>query len=347
MLLDIDRWLEPFWQSDIILEESVMMFPNAQGVPEASLLFPPRQILAVKSARMDAVYIEGIDWRWSDGRLQLLPGSRAPYVTSKQLYPISEDGGTGQFWHEGHWFHDRQLAVTYSHASGVWRGPVPVVEETRLKRTLAKLRSGSPLKIVLYGDSIAEGYNASGFASQETPAPPYMPGWGELFARRIGKHYRSRIAFRNAALAGKDTRWGVEHARALVAAEEPDLVIVAFGMNDGSAKLAPDAFIANIRAIMVEVKARNPAAEFILVSPMLPNPVSSAAGIQEAYAEPLRQLGLEGRAAFVDMTGVHRELLAHKHYRDMTGNHINHPNDYLIRWYAQQISSTLIPSRGD
>ena len=42
------------------------------------------------------------------------------------------------------------------------------------------------------------------------------------------------------------------------------------------------------------------------------------------------------------MTGVHKELLNHKSYQDMTGNNINHPNDYLIRWYAQFISGLLV-----
>jgi len=43
------------------------------------------------------------------------------------------------------------------------------------------------------------------------------------------------------------------------------------------------------------------------------------------------------------MTSVHGELLRHKAYQDMTGNNINHPNDYLARWYAQVIGALLIP----
>ncbi len=44
----------------------------------------------------------------------------------------------------------------------------------------------------------------------------------------------------------------------------------------------------------------------------------------------------------VDMTGVHQELLKFKLFRDMTGNNVNHPNDFLHRWYAQEISGLLI-----
>ena len=47
--------------------------------------------------------------------------------------------------------------------------------------------------------------------------------------------------------------------------------------------------------------------------------------------------------AVADLTQMHADLLlAGKRYRDMTGNNINHPNDYLIRVYAQVILKTLI-----
>ena len=44
----------------------------------------------------------------------------------------------------------------------------------------------------------------------------------------------------------------------------------------------------------------------------------------------------------VNMTDVHDHLLTRKRFVDMTGNNINHPNDYLIRVYAQVILKTLI-----
>ena len=45
--------------------------------------------------------------------------------------------------------------------------------------------------------------------------------------------------------------------------------------------------------------------------------------------------------ATANMTGVHQELLRHKSFLDMTGNNINHPNDFLSRWYAQFVSEML------
>jgi uncharacterized protein (DUF1800 family) len=42
------------------------------------------------------------------------------------------------------------------------------------------------------------------------------------------------------------------------------------------------------------------------------------------------------------VTAIHSELLKKKKYWDMTGNNVNHPNDYLSSVYAQTILSVII-----
>ena len=113
-------------------------------------------------------------------------------------------------------------------------------------------------------------------------------------------------------------------------------------MNDGTGRMDPQVFKANIQGIIHKVKQNNPKAEFILVATMLPNPESDFVGTQQFFKKVLEELTGPG-IVLVDMTSVHAELLKYKSYQDMTGNDINHPNDFLIRWYAQQILSTLIP----
>jgi len=44
-----------------------------------------------------------------------------------------------------------------------------------------------------------------------------------------------------------------------------------------------------------------------------------------------------------DMQSIHHALLKHKRYIDMTGNNVNHTNDFLTRVYAQVVSSLLLP----
>ena len=47
------------------------------------------------------------------------------------------------------------------------------------------------------------------------------------------------------------------------------------------------------------------------------------------------------------MTSIHQSLLARKSYADMTGNNINHPNDYLARVYAQTLLATVQKKSGE
>ena len=58
------------------------------------------------------------------------------------------------------------------------------------------------------------------------------------------------------------------------------------------------------------------------------------------YLEALKALEGPG-VAVADMWSMHGYLLKHKTYWDMTGNHVNHPNDFLVRIYAQTLLATL------
>jgi lysophospholipase L1-like esterase len=335
----------PFWATDTMINESVLMVSNGTKSPEARLLFPAIKILSVKNAALDKTYKEGVDWVFANDTLSLLPGSSAPSLTVEQMYPpkkkrgwtFPKRGGGFVRWREGHYFHDRQLAVTYTHKKGLWKGPVPKYAGSKLPNTLGKLKDGKPVKIVLYGDSITQGGNASG----STGASPRMPPFGELFVEYLRSVYASNITVENTAVGGKSSPWGVANVHARVTVKRPDLVVLAFGMNDGTNNTKPDRFLKNIRAMMQDVKKANPKAEFILVAPTLANPESFFARQQINYGPKLKTLAGIG-VQVVDMAAVHQVLLKRKHFRDMTGNNINHPNDFLHRWYAQQLAGLLV-----
>ena len=350
--MEPDQWSEfmtSFWNTETMYHESVLMVADARGETEAVLLFEPESIVAVRDSTLRIVYEEGADWVFADGKLRLPPGSRAARLTRAQLFPDAPDRQTvprtdGQgyvYTEEGHFFHEHQLFVTYTHRPDAWKGPVPRLQERNLAETLRKLRAGLPLTVVLYGDSISEGYNASGFHSGREPVAPFLPAWGELFAEALRRAYGSPVQFRNASLAGKDTVWGAERVGELVSPWRPDLVVLAFGMNDGTGRRPPDEFRRNLEAIMADVRKANPHAEFVLVSPMLANPATRFHGNQSDYRLMMEAMTGEG-VAMADMTAVHAELLKRKRYHDMTGNHLNHPNDFLMRWYAQQVAGLLV-----
>ena len=50
----------------------------------------------------------------------------------------------------------------------------------------------------------------------------------------------------------------------------------------------------------------------------------------------------------VDMTKMHENLLScGKRYRDMTGNNVNHPNDFMVRCHGQVLCDMLIPQKAE
>lgn len=340
----IDTALIPFWKTTTMYNESVLMISRNGKLPKASLLFTPDKILSVRNAALNIDYKEGTDWEYKEGQLRLLKDSKAAYLTDTLLYPDTlinafpkREGGFILF-REGSFFHNHQLAVTYTHAVDLWKGPIPHFQGLDLPEVMNKLEMGSLLNILLFGDSIAAGANASGF----TGTPPYLPSWGNLVVDGLRRYYKGNIAFTNTSVGGKNSQWGLANVQERVVAHNPDLVIIAFGMNDGSRQMDPEVFKWNIQGMINKVRQHNPKAEFILVATILPNPESYFVGTQASFKKVLSELTGQGGIVVVDMTSIHSELLKYKTYQDMTGNDINHPNDFLIRWYAQEILSSLL-----
>lgn len=344
--IDLKKYSKPFWQADTIADETVQVIKE-NDLLTGKLLFKAKAILHVRAANFSKEFARGNDWDFKDGRLLINKQSTIPFIKKEDLFfktykpGFSMDGkvaGTYVLFTEKPFFSGLQIAVTYIKAKGErWQGPLPFFANNKLPNTTAKLNTRQSLKIVFYGNSIEAGYNTSNLMN----TPPYMPTWPELIMYNLRQHYGPQITFSNQAVAGKLASWGLEQVPAKVIPEKPDLVIIGFGMNDGSANIPVDKFRADIDGMIKAVTAQNPDAEFILIAPMLPNPYAIQNGIQSSYKAELDKLCAKG-IVVADMTGVHTELLKHKLYQDMTGNNVNHPNDYLARWYAQVILGFLI-----
>lgn len=341
----------PFWNGTTMYNEAVMMVSENEEIPAATLLFEPEQILSVRSARLDREYLENVDWVFEKGVLKLTPDSAIPVMTAQDIYfdaylpelTMPKNGGGAVIYREGSFFHDRQIVVTYTHKAGQWKGPVPKPAKKALPGTFEKLENGDALSMILFGDSISVGANASGY----TGVAPHLPIWGQLVANELERYYGAHISFHNPSVGGTTSAWGVEQVETMVAAKLPDLVIIAFGMNDGSGSgigdgVRPETFQQNIRSMIQSIRDKNANAEFILVGTTLPNAETFFFDQQPFYYDVLAEIASEvpGVAA-ANMTGVHEELLRHKRFLDMTGNNINHPNDFLSRWYAQFVAEML------
>ena len=80
----------------------------------------------------------------------------------------------------------------------------------------------------------------------------------------------------------------------------------------------------------------------ILVAPMLGHGEWTATPREmfPKYRDELKKLADEG-VALADVTAVWELMLKNKHDLDLTGNGLNHPNDFGHRLYAQAVLSVL------
>jgi acyl-CoA thioesterase I len=311
--------------------DSLFFVDRGDGLATATLLFRNVDHVVLSSATLEIVYEVDRDYTvdHTAGVVTRTSGSRLPFATVDELYPAVDPF---VLIGDGDEFHRRQVAADYSHPENAWRGDAPASAALQLPRTCERLRASQPLTICVSGDSISEGYNASGF----TGAPPHQPPYADLVAAGLEQTCGSGVTLRNLATAGWTSDDGLADVDSVVAAQ-PDLVIVAYGMNDAGYAEAPD-FAANIAGIRAAVRAASPETEFVLVSPMLPNPrwAYPVTARFAAYRDALAGLCGAG-TALADVTTVWMQMLTRKSVHDLTGNGINHPNDFGHRVYAQVI----------
>ena len=332
--------LHPFWKDGKMVRESIL--PVAENGEVAGFLrFLPKKILRVENSFLTETYREGADYT-VQGKKIVFHGGRVPHLEEKHLRgidlpdEIKDDPKkfniVGCLYSDSPFILSRQVVVTYEFdAAECTFAPAGSAQEY-LPKTLRKLQEGKDLAVLLYGDSISVGCNAS----KRMGVEPFQPAWYEMVLWALADKFGSKISFTNTSVGGMTSVWGAENTAERVEPYPSDLMIIAFGMNDGTMRLPVADFMANVRAMMAAQK--NPDCEYLLISCIMPNPASGFLGYQKDYERELLEMRKEG-VAVVDMTAMHEYLLQGKRYSDMTGNNINHPNDFLSACQAMNVLS--------
>lgn len=364
-------YLDRIWQGNVVFEEPICFSNDANGIPiGGALLYPPKSIQSVSSYDGKIHYVAGKDYVLEGKSLRRLPGSRIPFLP-RDIYckPYTGDPQTDwvrlpggkEYMEVVDQMYCYQVLVTYEHDAS-WLGEAPHADPQKLSQFRKKLDAGENINLVFYGDSITAGWEASGANedaidmvtlkpySVRIQHPPYLPAWAELVTDALRKRYpAAHIQKYNRAAGGSTTQWGALHAEELVCPCQPDLVILAFGMN--SMQEDPEIYQEKMRTIMNTVRKSSPDCGFLLVSPMIPNP--EIAGFQNNqlrnHEQALRDICRGDVNA--DIAPVHTAFCQlqrmGKQYLELTGNCINHPNDFSVRIYAQTVLSALLPEVAD
>ena len=99
----------------------------------------------------------------------------------------------------------------------------------------------------------------------------------------------------------------------------------------------------NVKKMMAAVKAKCPQTEFLLIAGMLPNPdwmPDNALARFDEYRQALMNMRTRG-IAIADVSSLWRDIWKIKGFSSLTGNGVNHPNDFGHRIYAQAILGCL------
>lgn len=294
------------------------------GEEPAALAFPPirGRLLAVRSTyRPEAGSVEYVDGRdytvdLVSGTLRRLPGSRIPDYRTNSLFGQTEfDHSKFPGFGNGGFF----AFVDYVGTAGEpW--PQQPSQKALLPRSLARLQAGGDFKIVAFGDSITAGGDAT------RPELVFWRRWAEDLQR---KHPAARIAAINGATGGDSTRQGLARLTNKVIDQRPDLVLLAFGMNDHNRGGVPiPEFEANLKELISRIRAAN-GAEIVLCSAFPPNPHwRFGSHRMDEYAAATERVARETEAAFADVYRNWQTIAERKKPEDLLGNDINHPNDF-------------------
>lgn len=325
---------QPFWGKSFIKGE-ILLFVKEDDACFATLAFDePKDIVLYD--REGKIFQENIDYIVRGNRIiavnENIPYLKAEWLKNKNV--PKEIPNENETYHiEGCLLIDPlylrkiQLFADYSTAK---KCDLEVVsDDIRLPETKRLLNEEKKLKIALFGDSISNAANSSfemGFSD--------FTHWITPVIEYVQVESGATVDFINVSRSGYGTEWALEAVDEKLGKENVDLTIIAFGMNDGAADMSVVTFVQNVSKLIDDIKNYNPNTEFVLVATPIPNEdCKSVYKEQVHYIDGLRALEQKG-ITVVNMTEVFTWLLKRKRYCEISGNNLNHPNDFGYRFYT-------------
>lgn len=263
-------------------------------------------------------FVEGKDYTvdYANGTIARVEGSRIPDFTKNILYG-KDDFDHGQFpgFGNGGYF----AFIDYTPAKAI-QWPEQKNQSKLLPATRAKLKGGEAVKIVAYGDSITAGGEAT------KPALIFWQRWADSLQR---KYPKAKVTAINGATGGDSTVQGLKRLQEKVLDQQPDVVLIGFGMNDHNKGGVPiPQFEANLKELIQKIRTATKA-EIVLFSAFPPNPKwKFGSHHMEDYAAATERVATETKCAFADVFNNWQAIAAKKNPSDLLGNNINHPNDF-------------------
>ncbi|HOW37279.1 MAG TPA: SGNH/GDSL hydrolase family protein [Bacillota bacterium] len=350
--------MRPYWKGNVMYNETVLMVEDG-GVISGKLLLAPQRILSVRDFSLQVEYVSGQDYEIVGNVIRLVSGSRIPYLTKANLSGQNIPSpyrlvtsisntltdyvmmGANVVYTESPLWYGNQLSVSYVFdLKDLDPSDYPAYDGTTLPNLMAKLEAQDPIRITAIGDSVLAGCSSSAYFNRE----PYMPNFMELTEEGLEEYYGNEVQLTNLSVGGTTSFWGSNPTNLVDIKESaPDVLFIHFGINDCGSGTSPNAFRDNIELMILSIREDLPGCEFVLFTAFAPNGNAYDQMRFEDYWEKLRLLESNHPGVkVIDLWSLSQTLLETKIYEDMTGNGINHVNDFSSRIYLMSILSTFV-----
>lgn len=361
----------PMWEGNTVYQENAVVQQNASGtIDDIQMLYKIDEIVEVRNYGLNKVYEKGKDYQLTaDGKIRIPDGSSMTVAASDAfLGPakgnwLDTPDGKYNITSYGTNIHNYQISVTYKH-SDAWKGTVPTNQSSKLSRFFAKLEKGEEVNMLFYGDSIATGLNASGCNEslkwkydsskgysvyntnykESINVAPYAASWPRaVYNRTQAKYPDAKINYINVASSSSNsTTHGTRNLQAAVIDNNPDIIFIAFGTNESGTSKAN--YKSYQKTMLEGITKVHPDCAVVFVSPTVPNLLKYGNNNFAAFQEAFYELQAEYPnldIAVAPVYSVATYVNSIKKYQDISGNNINHPNDFGVRIYGNTIMQTL------
>ena len=352
---------DPFYKGNVVYNESVLLTKDDEtGEISGNLMFKPTKILAVKDYTLKTKdYRQDVDFTLDGNKIIKKEGSDIPYRTHAELVGESIPEGYrlvtqisnqltdlvnmgGAIYTESPFYYGSQLWVSYVYdvkEIDPNLDKYPTFNDTKISRTIEKLKNKEEVKIVGLGDSVLEGCSSSKKFNHE----PYMDTFIEMVKDNLSSLYGTTVNLKNLSVGGTQSSWGCQAKQINnIVAEQPDLLFLHFGINDLGGQRATIAYADDMESIILDIQSKLPNCDIILLSPFAPNNLLYDYDKMQEYVDVLK--GFEetyDHVQLIDIFSLSKEMTKNKKYLDMSANGINHVNDFASRVYLQAILSTM------
>lgn len=353
---DVRKYITPFWRTNVIWNENFFPLLGSDGKRKPiSLLYKADEILSIHDYTLEKEYVIGRDCEIDeDGNFVFVSGSRIKrisyfYIHSKSMpsgateathYP-RWDGNGYEYWNESSELSLSTMSISYIH-NDTNQPDRPASIQKDIPNSFDKMVNGEEFRIVLLGDSVSTGAKASG----NTGVGPYADAYPEMTKKALSMKYsNANIKLINSAHGGATSDWEAEQLEKDVVPYSPDLVILSYGMNDGSADrvgYTDERFRNNMVGQIEFIKEKCPDAEILLVSSLIGNPYCFKEERYAAHAKILGEIAdkYDG-VAFCDPQAIERFYLERKQFVDIMADNLVHPNDTGMRIIAQTLNDAF------